>query len=118
MIERFTETKHTLARLRASEGAEHLDAFAEALFGAGYTRRSGIRYLNAAARLGNWCKGVGMVIEQIDNGALPRFLDYLSRCRCRHSTCDRRRDTRAGETHFVEYLPRGKDLARRVPLNV
>ena len=56
MIERFTETKRTLARLRASEGAEYLDAFAEALFSTGYTRRSGIRYVNAAAHLGNWCR--------------------------------------------------------------
>jgi integrase/recombinase XerD len=106
MMERFAEAKCTLARLRASAGAEHLDGFADALFRAGYSRRSGIRYVNGAAHLGNWCKRAGIAVEQIDEGVVRRFLDHLSRCGCPRSTCDRRRDSRAAAGHFLEYLRR------------
>lgn len=60
MLERFTKTRCTLAGLQASTGAEHLDGFAEALFSAGYSRRSG-RYLNGAAHL---AIGVGASASQ------------------------------------------------------
>jgi integrase/recombinase XerD len=106
MIERFAEAQCTLARLRASAGAEHLDGFAETLFSAGYSRRSGIRYVNGAAHLGNWCRRAGVAIERIDEEILGQFLDHLPRCRCRRSTRDRRRDSRAAVAHFLEYLRR------------
>lgn len=45
MTERFAEAKCTLARLRGSAGAEHLDGFGDVLFRAGFSRRSGMRYV-------------------------------------------------------------------------
>lgn len=106
MIERFAEAKCTVARLRASAGAEYLDGFAEELFISGYSRRSGSRYVNSAAHLGNWCKKTGIAIAQLDERVLLRFLDHLSRCRCPGSTCDRRRESHAAAAHYLNYLRR------------
>jgi hypothetical protein len=41
-LERFTDKKHTLARLRANANGERLEGFAATLFAATYSRRSGI----------------------------------------------------------------------------
>lgn len=106
MIERFAEAKCVLARLRASAGAEHLDGFAEELFSAGYTRGSGIRYVNGAAHLGNWCKKTGVAIAELDERVLRRFLEHLPRCGCPRSTCDQRRDSQTAAAHFLKYLRR------------
>jgi site-specific recombinase XerD len=106
MLKRFTHTTRTLARLRASVGAEHLDGFAEALFSVGYARSSSVRYLNGAAHLGNWCRRIGIPIEQLDEEVLRRFLDHLPRCRCSRSACGRRRDSQTAVKHFLEHLRR------------
>jgi len=104
MLERLTTKKHTLARLRASVNGEHLKDFAASLFAAAYSRRSRIRYVNAAAHLGIWRKRAGIALEQIDEVVVQRFLDHLPRCRCQQSTCDQERDSRTGVNQFLKYL--------------
>ena len=100
MLERFIEKEHTIDRLRSSPFAEHLDGFAAAMFAAGYSRSSGIRYVNAAAHLGHWCRDRHLPVAQIDDRMMRRFVEHIGR-RCRCPDCTRDRDARRGRERGV-----------------
>ena len=54
MLEKYFSAPKTLARLRAGLSGPHIDGFADALERDGYSHGAALRYLRAAAHLGQF----------------------------------------------------------------
>ncbi len=82
MLEKYFSAPKTLARLRAGLSGPYIDGFADALEREGYSHGSAIRYLRAAAHLGQFLQRKGDALANIDAMALDAFRRHLPRCRC------------------------------------
>jgi len=82
MLEKYFSAPKTLARLRAGLSGPHIDAFAEALEREGYSHGAALRYLRAAAHLGQFQRRRDATLADIDGNALDDFRRHLRRCRC------------------------------------
>ena len=85
MLEKYFSAPKTLARLRAGFSGPHIDGFAEALERDGYSPGATVRYLRAAAHLGQFQRRRHATLADIDARALDDFVRHLRRCRCESS---------------------------------
>ena len=85
MLEKYFSAPKTLARLRAGLSGSHIDGFADALEQNGYSHGSALRYLRAAAHLGQFQQRRHKTLADIDANTLDDFRRHLQRCRCRRS---------------------------------
>ena len=82
MLEKYFSAPKTLARLRAGLSGPHIDGFADALEREGYSHGAALRYLRAAAHLGQFQRLRHATLADIDGSALDDFGRHLRRCRC------------------------------------
>ena len=82
MLEKYFSAPKTLARLRAGLSGPHIDGFADALEHDGYSPGSAVRYLRAAAHLGNFLQCNRGILADIDAERLDAFRRHVPRCRC------------------------------------
>jgi site-specific recombinase XerD len=82
MLEKYFSAPKTLARLRAGLSGPYMDGFAETLEGEGYSHGAALRYLRAAAHLGQFQRRRHATLADIDAKALDDFCRHLRRCRC------------------------------------
>lgn len=85
MLEKYFSAPKTLARLRAGLSGPHIDDFADALEQDGYSQASVVRYLRAAAHLGQFQQRHHSGLTDINMSALDAFRRHLRRCRCPQS---------------------------------
>jgi site-specific recombinase XerD len=85
MLEKYFSAPKTLARLRAGLSGPHIDDFADALKQDGYSQASAVRYLRAAAHLGQFQQRHHSGLTDINASALDAFRRHLPRCRCPQS---------------------------------
>jgi len=82
MLEKYFSAPKTLARLRAGLSGPHIDGFAETLEREGYSHGAALRYLRAAAHLGQFQRRRHATLSDIDAKTLDDFRQHLRRCRC------------------------------------
>jgi site-specific recombinase XerD len=82
MLEKYFSAPKTLARLRAGLSGPHIDGFAEALERERYSHGAALRYLRAAAHLGQFQQRHHKTLADIDARTLDDFGRHLRRCRC------------------------------------
>src|SRR5438046_10533462 len=85
MLEKYFSAPKTLARLRAGLSGPHIDGFAETLEREGYSHGAALRYLRAAAHLGQFQRRRHATLSDIDAKTLDDFRQHLRRCRCPRS---------------------------------
>ena len=85
MLEKYFSAPKTLARLRVGLSGPHIYRFADALEQDGYSQASAVRYLRAAAHLGQFQQRHHKTLADVDATALDDFGRHLRRCRCRLS---------------------------------
>jgi hypothetical protein len=85
MLEKYFSAPKTLDRLRAGLSGPHIDGFADALKRDGYSPGAAVRYLRAAAHLGQFQRRRHATLADIDARALDDFGRHLQRCRCSRS---------------------------------
>ena len=83
MLERCFKNPLTLRALRGGPAGPFLDGFAESMCAAGYAPDTSGSYLQAADHLGQWAAQRRVVIADLDEELLARFVRHLPRCRCR-----------------------------------
>ena len=82
MLEKYFSAPKTLARLRAGLSGPHIDGFADVLEHNGYSPGSAVRYLRAAAHLGNFLQCNRGTLVDVDAERLDAFRRHVPRCRC------------------------------------
>src|SRR6266545_489594 len=82
MLDKYVSAPKTLARLRAGLSGPYIDGFADALEQDGYSHGSSIRYLRAAAHLGQFLQSNGGALADINASTLDAFRRHLTRCDC------------------------------------
>ena len=82
MLDKYVSAPKTLARLRAGLSGPYIDGFADALEQDGYSHGSSIRYLRAAAHLGQFLQSNGGALADINASTLDAFRRHLPRCDC------------------------------------
>src|SRR5206468_1932410 len=79
MLEKYFSAPKTLARLRAGLSGPHIDGFAETLEREGYSHGAALRYLRAAAHLGQFQRRRHATLSDIDAKTLDDFRQHLRR---------------------------------------
>lgn len=82
MINKYFDARFTLCRFRDSVVGKYLDAFAASLDAVGYSRATVRLHLRAVVHLGGWAQKRKLPMASLDEEALRRFRQHLSRCRC------------------------------------
>ena len=82
MLENYFSAPKTLTRLRAGLSGPHIDTFADALEQDGYSHSCALKYLRAAAHLGQFLQRHRSGLADIDSSVLDSFHRHLSRCHC------------------------------------
>lgn len=90
MLEQYFSAPKTLWRLRAGLSGPYIDGFALWLAGQGYGEPTVIRYLRAAAHLGQFLQLQNKGLGDIDSSTPTTFFRHLGTCRCPHSNGGRR----------------------------
>jgi integrase len=85
MLEHFFSAPKTLRRLRAGPSGPYIDSFAGWLIAEGYSHGAAIRYLRAAAHLGQFLLLQGMTLGDIDASTPGAFFRHFDSCRCPQS---------------------------------
>src|SRR5215467_406485 len=120
MLETFFSAPKTLARLREGLSGPLIDGFADDLERDGYSPAAAVRYLRAAAHLGQFQRRRHATLADIDAKALDDFRRHLRRCRCPQSNGGRvNHHVFFGAKRFHDYLFRigvsKHDLAVKTP---
>jgi site-specific recombinase XerD len=82
MISSYFDASSTLLRFHESVVGKYLDAFAASLGAVGYSHATVRLYLRAVVHLGAWAQRRKLPMASLDEEALRRFRQHLSRCRC------------------------------------
>lgn len=90
MLERYFSAPKTLRRLRAGLSGPYIDGFAGWLAAQGYSQPTAIRYLRAAAHLGQFLHLQNKGLGDIDSSTPTTFFRHLGTCRCPQSNGGRR----------------------------
>ena len=90
MLERYFSAPKTLRRLRAGLSGPYIDGFAGWLAAQGYSQPTAIRYLRAAAHLGQFLQLQNKGLGDIDSSTPTTFFRHLGTCRCPQSNGGRR----------------------------
>lgn len=85
MLENYFSAPKTLRRLRAGLSGPYIDGFAEWLAAVGYSQPTAIRYLRAAAHLGQFLKLQNKGLGDIGPSTPTIFFRHLGTCRCPQS---------------------------------
>jgi integrase/recombinase XerD len=72
----------TVARIRGSPLAVHLNPFVEHLLGAGYARSTVRTYLSSVQHFGAWMSARTIDVGDVDACTVADFARHLRRCRC------------------------------------
>ena len=120
MLETYFSAPKTLARLRTGLSGPYIDGFAEALEREGYSHGAALRYLRAAAHLGQFQRRRNAALADIDARALDDFRRHHRHCRCPLSNGGRvNHHVFFGAKRFQDYLFRigvsKHDLTMTVP---
>ena len=73
MLEKYFSAPKTLARLRAGLSGPHIDGFADALERERYSHGAALRYLRAAAHLGQFQRRRGATLADICDVVVVRY---------------------------------------------
>jgi site-specific recombinase XerD len=85
MIEQFFSNPATLSRLHAAPAGEHLDAFAEELWGQGYAKSTVRHKIRHVSQLCRWLKQQGFSVQCLDEERLRAF--HYARGKRFHDRC-------------------------------
>jgi hypothetical protein len=108
--------RNPTARLRASQFAPYVDAFAQHLAEGRYASYTVGSHLGCLAHFERWTSRCRLNIRQIDEEAVRRFLDdHLPRCNCAKPVRVDRRDLRAALGHWLVVL-RAKGVIAEPPV--
>ena len=115
MLEQFFSAPKTLRRLRAGPSGPYIDGFAGRLLGQGYSHGTAIRYLRAAAHLGQFLLLQGKTLGDIDSSSAEAFFRHFHTCRCPQSNGGRRNHhTLFGAKCYHDYLMQMEICPRRI----
>lgn len=105
MLEQYFSAPKTLWRLRTGPSGPYMDDFAAMLAREGYSQASAIRYLRAAAHLGQYLQQQGSNLSTLESSTLAAFRQHLSRCACPFSNGGRlTHHPYYGAKRFYRYL--------------
>lgn len=94
--------------LLESDLAPHVDAFVDYLRQGRYANNTTRRYLVCIAHFARWISQCHLIIEQLDEAAVSRFLgDHLPHCDCPAPACRSFHDLRAACGHLLRVLRDG-----------
>lgn len=82
MLERIFKLNSRIQELRASQGGELLEKFAEKLFQAGYTSRTSRQYINIAGHFIYWSNAENISTKDSTPKLIERFGFHLNECTC------------------------------------
>jgi integrase/recombinase XerD len=90
MLSHFFESPARIRTIRCNPSGTLLEGFADYLFESGYAEISARRHIRSAEHIIHWANRKDLLVKGLDDPALKRFGDHLTRCRCgRYSRADR-----------------------------
>jgi hypothetical protein len=90
MLSHFFESPARIRAIRCNPSGALLEGFADYLFESGYAEISARRHIRSAEHIIHWASRKDLLTNELDDPALKRFGDHLTRCRCgRYSRADR-----------------------------
>jgi len=117
MLDNYYTEPRALQRARTCASGPYLEAFADGLDEAGYSRGTILTLLRTATHLGLWVDREGISIRALDDGSIERFGLHLRRCACPgpRPPRRRRREIAARAKRFLEHL-REAGVVRPAPI--
>jgi integrase/recombinase XerD len=89
MLSHFFESPARIRAIQCNPSGSLLEGFADYLFESGYAEISARRHIRSAEHIIHWATGKDLLINELDDPALKRFGDHLTRCHCgRYSRAD------------------------------
>ena len=82
MLSQFFDAPGRIRAIRSSPSGALLEGFADYLFQSGYAELSARRHIRSAEHIVHWATRRGLAVSKLDDSALERFGDHLTRCRC------------------------------------
>ena len=82
MLFHFFESPARIRAVRCNPSGALLEGFADYLFESGYAEISARRHIRSAEHIIHWAGRKDLLVKELDDPALKRFGDHLTRCRC------------------------------------
>jgi len=117
MLEEIFRRRHVLRRIRANPLGKEIERLADYLRRRGYCPNVLHLYSHSAEHLGTWMKRRRILTSQLDESAVPKFLDHLSKCSCPRPAPRDKKILRSSTRHLIRLLRReGRIPERRAAL--
>ena len=110
MLSHFFERPARIREIRSSPSGPLIEGFADHLFQNGYAEISARRHIRSAEHIVRWATRSDLSVSEMDDRALKRFGDHLTRCRCGRYSCADRVDILTGARLFLRHS-QGVDTA-------
>jgi len=82
MLSHFFKGSARIHEIRSGPSGALLEDFADYLFQNGYAEESARRHIRSAEHIIHWAGKKDLLANELDDRALKRFGDHLTRCRC------------------------------------
>jgi hypothetical protein len=109
MLSHFFERRSRIREIRSPSGLL-IEGFADHLFQNGYAEISARRHIRTAEHIVRWATRSDLSVIEMDDRAVKRFGDHLTRCRCGRYSCADRVDILTGARLFLRHS-QGVDTA-------
>jgi len=103
MLSHFFERPARIREIRSSPSGPLIEGFADHLFQNGYAEISARRHIRSAEHIVRWGTRSDLSVSEMDDRALQRFGDHLTRCRCGRYCCADRVDILTGARLFLRH---------------
>src|SRR5437667_3241604 len=110
MLSNFFERSARIREIRSSPSGPLIEGFADHLFQNGYAEISARRHIRSAEHIVRWATRCDLAVSEVDDRALKRFGDHLTRCRCGRYSCANRVNILTGARLFLRHS-QGVDTA-------
>ena len=114
MLSQFFSAPKRIGSIRSGPSGELIERFADYLFQGGYAEITARRHIRSAEHIALWADQRGLAINDLDEAALGRFGDHLTRCRCGRFSRARPVDILAGARLFLRHSQGVDEPAIRV----
>lgn len=104
MLSEYFKSSSRIHALRHGPCGSWLEGFSSHLFQSGYARITARQHIRSAEHFICWASHRHLSLFEIDDTALQRFGQHLSRCRCGRYSCFRRGKILAGVRLFLAHV--------------
>lgn len=113
MLAKFFESRVRIQTLRDSPAGSLLEGFAQALWEAGYTRKTARGHLRATVHFIYWTHRQSMPVRKLNEQSLAGFKRHLRRCHYPHYGCGDPLSVVRGARLFLTYLRDGRIITKK-----